>query len=209
MTTKPQANTLKPVELPKYANVPRWLVIQGEMDLRLFLLDKMLNKPRSAIEKMIDEATGFDKQLEKQALELIAECRWLKKEAEARESELRAEREANAKKEAEAHAEAKKIQDAKDAELRAEREKREAIEVKQREEAEADRRAKDAELEAERTAMLAPDKQKLVAFAKGLQIVRIEKLPAVKTNKAQELINYVDDELKRLAEYLIKEAKEL
>ena len=80
MTTKPQASTLKSVELPKYGRIPRWLIIQGELDLRLFLLDKMVKKPRSAIEKMIDKATGFDKQLEKQALELIAECRWLKKE---------------------------------------------------------------------------------------------------------------------------------
>jgi len=82
MTPEPQANTLKSVELPVYERVPRWLVIQGEMDLRLFLLDKMLKKPRSAIEKMIDEATGFDKHLEKEALELMAECRWLKEEYE-------------------------------------------------------------------------------------------------------------------------------
>jgi len=71
---------LKLVELPEYERVPRWLIIQGEMDLRLFLLEQMLKKPRSLIEKMIDESTGYDKELEKDALELIAECRWLKKE---------------------------------------------------------------------------------------------------------------------------------
>ena len=76
------SNTLKLVKLPEYAKVPRWLVIQGEIDFRLFLLNKILKEPKSAIEKMIDKATGFDKQLEKEALELMAECRWLKQEYE-------------------------------------------------------------------------------------------------------------------------------
>jgi len=76
------SNTVKLVELPEYAKVPRWLVIQGEIDFRIFLLNKMLKEPKSAIEKMIDKATGFDKQLEKEALELMAECRWLKQEYE-------------------------------------------------------------------------------------------------------------------------------
>ena len=71
---------LKLVELPNYSKVPRWLVIQGEMDFRLFMLNKIMKKPKSAIEKMIDKSTGYDQELEKDALELIAECRWLKEE---------------------------------------------------------------------------------------------------------------------------------
>lgn len=72
-----------PVKLPSFNNVPRWLIIQGEMDYRLFILEKMLKRDRAPIVQMIDKATGFDKQLETEALELIAECRWLKQEYDA------------------------------------------------------------------------------------------------------------------------------
>lgn len=70
------------VEIPEYPNIPRWLVLQGEIDLRMFLMEQMLKRPRSAIVQMIDEATGFDKQLLKEAQELVAETRWLKAEYE-------------------------------------------------------------------------------------------------------------------------------
>ncbi len=78
----------KIVEIPKYSNIPRWLVLQGEIDLRLFILDKMLDddKRKIPINRMIDEATGFDKQLEQEAQELIQELRWLKKEFDKEQS---------------------------------------------------------------------------------------------------------------------------
>lgn len=76
------AGKMKPVKLPDYSYVPRWLVIQGEIDLRLFILEQMLKdeKLKAPITRMIDEATGFDKQLHSEAQDLIAETRWLKSE---------------------------------------------------------------------------------------------------------------------------------
>lgn len=73
---------MKRVDLPVYEKVPRWLVLQGEIDLRVFIVEKMLadDKKKPPLHKMIDEATGYDKQLEKEALELIEELRWLKSE---------------------------------------------------------------------------------------------------------------------------------
>lgn len=76
------SNTVKEVDIPEYENVPRWLVLQGEIDLRLFILENMLkdSRLRTPLAQMIDEATGFDKQLTRDAQELISEIRWLKRE---------------------------------------------------------------------------------------------------------------------------------
>lgn len=73
---------LKQVDIPDFSYVPRWLVIQAEVDMRLYILEKMLedDKMKPPINKMIDTATGYDKQLVTEAQDLIAECRWLKKE---------------------------------------------------------------------------------------------------------------------------------
>jgi hypothetical protein len=156
----------------------------------------------------------------KRQANIEAENAKLKKEAEERENELRIEREASAKKEAEAHAEAKKIQDAKDAELRAERKKREAIEAEQRaktemeakEKAEAEAeiaRAKAKADEAERQALLAPDKDKLITFSNALEIVRKQKLPAVKTKQAQDVVNLIDRMLIGMQMIILAKSKEL
>lgn len=73
---------MKQLKVPVYDRVPRWLVLQGEIDLRVFILKQMINdsKIRTPIEQMIDEATGFDKQLTKEAEEIIEELRYLKSE---------------------------------------------------------------------------------------------------------------------------------
>lgn len=70
------------VKLPEYDQVPRWLIIQQEIDSRLFILEKIAEdeKRKSAITRMVDEATGFDEQLSSDAQTLMAELRWLKKE---------------------------------------------------------------------------------------------------------------------------------
>lgn len=74
--------SLKVVELPSYDHVPRWLILQGEIDLRLFILEKMQsdNVKKAPIVRMIDESTGYDKELLEEAKEIIAELRWLKSE---------------------------------------------------------------------------------------------------------------------------------
>lgn len=73
---------LKRCSVPNYERVPRWLVLQQEIDRRLYILEEMVgqNKARTPIEQMIDEATGFDKQNEEEGEDLIAELRWLKRE---------------------------------------------------------------------------------------------------------------------------------
>lgn len=81
--------------------------------------------------------------------------------------------------------------------------------------AEADRKAAeeakaktDAE-EAERKALLAPDKDKLIQFADGIEIVRTTKLPAVKSKQAQDIINEVELKLSQLFNYIKDEANKL
>lgn len=81
--------------------------------------------------------------------------------------------------------------------------------------AEADRKAAeeakakaDAE-EAERKALLAPDKDKLIQFADGIEIVRTTKLPAVKSKQAQDIINEVELKLSQLFNYIKDEAGKL
>lgn len=152
--------------------------------------------------------------------EIAAENARLKEEAEAREVELKKEREAAAKEQA-------KIDAARAAELELERanaaeerRKREELEREQAEkqrlldeekrqtEAEALRVKKEAE-KAETDALLAPDKQKLTTFANALEIIRTEKVPAVKTKSAQDITNFIDDSLAELILEIAKRAKQL
>jgi hypothetical protein len=70
------------VKLPDYDRVPRWLILQQEIDMRLFLLERITDedKRRSGIARLIDEATGYDKKVNSDAETIMAELRWLKKE---------------------------------------------------------------------------------------------------------------------------------
>ncbi len=64
--------------------VPKWLKLQGEIDFRIYLLGQMLKRERNlaGLEKMIDKATGFDKQKRKEATRLMSEINKLKTEFE-------------------------------------------------------------------------------------------------------------------------------
>jgi hypothetical protein len=144
---------------------------------------------RSFIEESADK--DFDKQL---ALisdvvnEYIANVKKEEAEAQAKiDAELQKERDAAAE-------ERKKREDLE----RIESERKAA-------EAKAEQDAKDAEM----SALLSPDKDKLVNFAKGLDIVRKEKLPAVKTKQAQDIINNVELKLSQLFNYINDEANKL
>lgn len=77
-------NEMKEVILPRYKRVPRWLVLQGEIDSRLFILNQMQEyvARQAPIEHMIDNATGHGKEVVEEATEIIAELRWLKAEYE-------------------------------------------------------------------------------------------------------------------------------
>lgn len=154
----------------------------------------------------------------KREKELATENERLKKEAEAREAELGKEREIERKKrEAEekireeqlakerAEREAKETELAKQAEE--ERKKREAIEAEQRAKAEAEAKAKAEAERAEREALLAPDKEKMLQFAKGLAVVRTEKIPAMKSLKASETMQAVALKLAAIELFIGKAVK--
>ena len=152
----------------------------------------------------------------KEAQRVLDENAELKKQAEQREianakrdAAERAERAKADKLRAAERAKADKLLAAERAKAEAERQKREAVELAQRtKDAEAQRIADQkavteakAQAEAdelERKAILAPDKDKLLTFAKALAMIRDDKLPAVKSNAAQEVVNYIDGELTKL-----------
>lgn len=62
--------------------MPRWLELQAKIDYNIFLLERMLEQEQklSAIEKMIDEATGYDKKKMAKAKKLMKETKKLIKE---------------------------------------------------------------------------------------------------------------------------------
>lgn len=63
-------------------DVPRWLELQGEIDYRLFLVDKLRERAakRSNLDLMIDLATGA---MEDEAQQLMSEISALKAEYDA------------------------------------------------------------------------------------------------------------------------------
>lgn len=124
----------------------------------------------------------------------------------------------------------KKITELADQQRKAEEEKRkeqEAIIAKEREQAEADRiereklekaeadrKAKEeadrkAAEDAERAALLAPDKDKITKFSDALGIIRGEKLPAVKSKQAQDIVNEIDEMLEKMQKTIAEKVKAL
>lgn len=74
--------------------VPRWLELQAEIDYRIFLLNEMRreieaeDRRLTPLERMIDQATGFDDARLAEAKEIIAELRVLKAEWDALDEEV-------------------------------------------------------------------------------------------------------------------------
>ena len=106
------------------------------------------------------------------------------------------------------------------AKVEAERAKIAAIESEQRKKDEAiakekaDKEAAEAKAiadakEAEMNALLAPDKDKLLNFSKCLETIRTEKLPAVKTKQAQDVVNLIDEMFTKMRGIIETKAKEL
>lgn len=105
--------------------------------------------------------------------------------AEAREAKLRAEREAEQK--------------AAQAKIDEERRKREAVEAEQhaeRERIEADRKRQEDD---KRQALLAPDKDKLLALAATIEATE---LPALASKDAQAVLNQVEELLAKVSTYI-------
>jgi len=161
---------------------------------------KRLEEQRIADEKAKAEEAERIRQ-ENEKLKAEAEARE-KKEAEEKAIRDKAEAERvaeQAKKDAEAQAERDRIQAEADAKIEAERKKTEALEQEKRDrEAEEARKKAEAEEQA-RKELLAPDRAKLDKLA--LEIKGIE-LPAVKSNKAQEILNHAYVILDDLAAFI-------
>lgn len=144
----------------------------------------------------------------------------LKKEAAERDAAAAKEREAEAKRQAAIEAEREKERAAAQAKLDEERQKREELERQQREKDEAAAKEKAAaeaaaakaaeeQKAAELAEMLAPDKEKLLTFGKALEMIRKEKLPAVKTKQAQDVVNLIDEMLVKMQGVIQDKASKL
>lgn len=164
---------------------------------------KAQHEARLAAEKKAeaDRLAAIEAENKRQA-EIEAENAKLKKEAEAKEKALEKERKAEAEKQAKIQAEA-------NAKLEEERKKREAIEAEQRAKLEEENRKKIELEEIERKALLAPDKEKLVRFAGAIDMIRNDKLPAMKTAKAQTIVSEIDKKLAEVHEFIIARSNEL
>jgi hypothetical protein len=197
-------------------------LMQYTDDLSLYNLDEMTedqftgllttlkNQHEAKIaeqKKLEDERIAKEKAEAEERERISKENERLRKEAEEREIEAAKERKAAEQREADLRAEREAEQKAAQAKLDEERQKREAIEAEQREERQKAEIAKREAEEQERNALLAPDKQKLNSFADALDIIRDTKLPAVKSKQAQDVLNIVEEELKKLS-VRIKRASE-
>jgi len=157
-----------------------------------------------------DERIAKEKAEAEEQERIRAENAKLKKEAAEREKKAAQDKAAADKLLAEERAKADAAQKAKDEELRVEREKAAQIErerAAEREAAERERaqreadeaRAKAAEEERQRQALLAPDKEKLLALA--VLIDQIE-LPALSSKSAQEVLNRTEELLGKVSTYI-------
>lgn len=140
---------------------------------------------------------------------IIAENAKLRKEAEEKEIALAVERKKEAEKQAKIEAERQKELEVERSKVEAERAKLQVIEEAKRVEEEKIRKAQAEAEEAERKALLSPDKDKLITFSKAIEIIRKEKLPAVKTKQAQDIINAVELKLSQLFNFINDEAGKL
>lgn len=66
-------------------DIPRWLELQAEIDYRIWLLNEMRRdgKQLTPLDRLIDEATGYDEKRLAEAREIIAEVKALKAEWDA------------------------------------------------------------------------------------------------------------------------------
>lgn len=170
-----------------------------------FLLSKVKKEHDDKIASEKAEADRLAKEEADRKAEqerIIAENERLRKEADEREKAIEAERIKQAKEQAKIDAERQK-------ELDAERAKREAIEAEQHAKEQAELKAKQEAEEAERKALLSPDKDKLINFSNALEIIRKEKLPAVKTKQAQDVVNLIEEMLVKMQKIITEKAEEL
>lgn len=123
----------------------------------------------------------------------------LKAAAEDREAEIARQRAADDAKVAAERAETQRKFDEANAATVAERERREAIEAEQRAEREKVIANQQKAEEEKRQALLAPDKEKLLALATTIETVQ---LPALASKDAQSVLNQVEELLGKVSTYI-------
>lgn len=116
----------------------------------------------------------------------------IKAEMEKRAEAARKEQEAK-------DAEDRKKREAEEAERKAAREKAEKLEQEKRDREAAEAKKKEEAEAAERAALLAPDKDKLLALADKIQKVE---LPALKSKEAQAVLDKTEELLEKVAIYI-------
>jgi len=182
-------------------------------------LHELKEKERARIEaERLQKEKEEAEAREKQRLENIR----LKKEAEAREKQIAKEREEAAKERAKAEAKAKKEAEAREAKLAAERAKveakakkeaaarraaeEEAQKLKEAEEARREKEAaeKAAKEKAAKEKAAAPDRDKILAFAKSIRGIEA---PSVKSDEAKEVCLNITDKIEKFAKWIEGQAK--
>jgi len=182
-------------------------LMQYTDDISLYNLDEMNNDQFNALlatlkssleaklaeaKKIEDERIAKEKADAEEQERMRVENARLKKEAEEREIKAAEERAKADKEKADAEAEA-------NAKIEAERKKREAIEAEQREERAKAEAARQKAEDEKRQSLLAPDKEKLLAFAASLE--KLE-LPALASKDAQDVLNQVEELLAKVSTYI-------
>lgn len=163
----------------------------GEHELRT-MTDDVFEKLMQSLEKA---KADYDAEQEKIRLENER----LRKEKEAAEIAARIERER-------LEAERKKADEEAKAKLEAERKERERVENELRVKREKEEAELKAKQEAERKAKAAPDKEKLLVLA---QLIDEIKLPEVKTEEAQAIINSSRELLVKVSNYIREKSNKL
>lgn len=179
-------------------------------DISFYNFEEMTDEQ---FENLITERTEARALAEKKRVEEAAEAKKAE-EAEAKRIADQAKENARLKKEADEKAAAQKKIDAEnEKKLQAERDKA-AAERKKREELEAEQRRKDKEAAdakvteeaAEKAKLLAPDKEKLLAYAKALSEVPVPMLVSAEAqaimNNARTYVNTVSEKMAEKAETL-------
>lgn len=148
----------------------------------------------------------FDKKITEAENFIKAEVNKVKEENER----LKKEREEQAKKEAKEAAERaekeRKEREAHEAKLREEREKREALEREIQAKKEAEEKAKAEEEKRKKQAAMAPDKDKLTAFASKLLSMEY---PEMATEEGQKIILQTQELMKKVNKHIISSVEKL
>lgn len=188
-------------ELSKYVeDVSVYKLHPDELSTDSF--DKLLETSKSTYEaKVLAEKKAEEERLAKEKADREEQERIRKENEELRKQAQERERLAEVERQKQAKIEAQRQE-----ELRKEREKREKIEAEIKAKEEAQQLAKKQEEERQRQELLAPDKEKLMIYANSL--VNLES-PALKSKKAQDIINTVELELEKLANLVRNQSKSL